>query len=94
MVVISMKTFTYEELRQTALDWRGLNEEFVCEECSGSGVKVYGNTSTYHGGIGGSSITMGVCDHCWGSGDKHRPWPSHKEYWRLLKWRQKLEQSK
>jgi hypothetical protein len=31
------------------------------------------------GGMGGQTITSGVCDKCWGSGDKHRSWPSWKE---------------
>ena len=70
---------TIEELLAWALDWRGI--ETPCPECGGSGVKTYGSTATWHGGVGGQAMTMGVCDKCWGSGDKHHPWPSH----RLLK---------
>lgn len=51
-----------------------------CPGCSGAGVKVYGSTSTWRGGIGGQAMTPGVCDKCWGSGDAERPWPS----WRAI----------
>ena len=49
-----------------------------CKECAGLGVKTYGSTATWRGGIGGQSLTSGVCDKCWGSGDEHRKWPSHR----------------
>ncbi len=49
-----------------------------CEDCSGSGYKIYGDTSTWRGGIGGAAMTTDVCDKCWGSGSKRRPWPSHR----------------
>ena len=45
-----------------------------CKRCSGWGVKSYGNTSTWHHGIGGQMITSGVCDWCWGSGDENNKW--------------------
>jgi 8-oxo-dGTP diphosphatase len=30
-------------------------------------------------GVGGSAMTPGVCDKCWGSGDNARPWANLKE---------------
>ena len=58
------------------VEWRGIDFDNVCTECSGSGYKVYGNTTTYHHGAGGQAITTSVCNTCWGSGDKYRPWTS------------------
>jgi hypothetical protein len=54
------------------LEWRGVEDP--CEMCGGSGVVSYANTSTWRHGFGGQAITNGVCDSCWGSGDKHHPW--------------------
>ena len=54
------------------LDWRGI--EVPCPECKGSGRTVYGSTATWRGGVGGCSMTADVCDACWGSGDKAKPW--------------------
>jgi hypothetical protein len=48
--------------------------EDECTLCGGTGVRLYGNTSTWRGGIGGAAMTRGQCDGCWGSGDKSRPW--------------------
>lgn len=58
--------------------WRGV--DYPCEECQGSGKKVYGSTATFWGGIGGAAMTTSVCDKCWGSGDKYRLWKS----WKLI----------
>ncbi len=60
------------ETFQQFLDWRDIRT--VCEGCHGSGHLLYGNTSTWRGGIGGASMTSGVCDHCWGSGDADNHW--------------------
>jgi hypothetical protein len=30
------------------------------------------------GGMGGASMTPGVCDKCWGSGDREHPWANLK----------------
>lgn len=57
-----------------------LEEGDVCEECNGSGYKTYGSSSTWRGGIGGQTLTTSVCDKCWGSGSKSRPWPSWRKY--------------
>lgn len=48
--------------------------EDLCPSCSGLGVKAYGSTSTWRGGPGGQMVTAGVCNKCWGSGSKSRPW--------------------
>lgn len=50
-----------------------------CSECSGLGIKMYGSTATWRGGIGGQMITDDVCDRCWGSGDADMPWPSWRK---------------
>ena len=57
----------------------GRNIDRACERCGGYGSIVYGNTATWRGGIGGNALTAGVCDHCWGSGDADKPWPSWRE---------------
>jgi hypothetical protein len=46
--------------------------ETPCSKCVGFGVRAYGSTATWRGGIGGQTVTQGICDHCWGSGDEHR----------------------
>lgn len=60
--------------------FRAIDREDRCEGCNGSGTQVYGSTATWCGGIGGAAMTEDVCDKCWGSGKKHRPWPSWKLY--------------
>jgi len=40
----------------------------ACRRCGGLGWRIYGSTSTWHGGMGGSSPTAGICDECWGTG--------------------------
>ena len=62
------------------LSWRGLIDGEQCENCGGSGVVAYGSTATWRGGIGGAAMTNDVCDKCWGSGDKFKPWPSHRKF--------------
>ena len=57
--------------------WRGINREggdTPCKVCGGSGVRAYGNTATWRGGIGGQMITSDICDRCWGSGNAEKPW--------------------
>lgn len=51
----------------------------VCPKCGGSGYVVYGSTATWRGGVGGMTLTSDVCDRCWGSGSKSRPWPSWRQ---------------
>lgn len=71
-----------EDLHQRFLLWRGVEDP--CDTCKGSGVRAYANTATWHGGMGGASITHDVCDQCWGSGDKHEPWTNLREQERTL----------
>lgn len=59
-----------EEFLQALREWRGVEDP--CTRCNGSGVRNYGSTSTWRGGIGGAAITQGVCDTCWGTGDARR----------------------
>jgi hypothetical protein len=65
---------THEDL----LNWRGIPPDQYCERCSGSGYIVYGSTATWRGGIGGAAMTNDVCNACWGSGNRHRPWANLK----------------
>lgn len=44
----------------------------VCDKCHGWGFYAYPSTAVWTGGIGGQAITNGVCDVCWGSGQKSR----------------------
>ena len=69
-------TFTTEALYLAIADMRGV--ETPCKGCTGLGTRAYGSTSTWRGGAGGQMITGGVCDKCWGSGDEHVKWPSHR----------------
>jgi len=53
------------------LRWRNIESiEDICGSCKGSGVRTYGNTTTWRGGIGGQMLTSDVCDKCWGTGSK------------------------
>ena len=57
--------------------WRGIDREggdMPCKACGGAGVRAYGNTTTWRGGIGGQMITSDICDKCWGSGNAEKPW--------------------
>lgn len=63
-------TLTPEQMRHILRQWRGVRDP--CPKCHGAGVRSYGSTSTWHGGMGGCAITKDVCDTCWGSGDEHR----------------------
>ena len=60
------------------------NIEYMCTVCQGSGIKLYGSTSTWRGGIGGAAMTRDVCDQCWGSGNKYQPWVNLKELEQVL----------
>lgn len=71
-------TYTTEQFIEQCLWWRGIEPGCECNTCGGAGTRAYGSTSTWRGGVGGQMITSGVCDKCWGSGDKDRPWPSHR----------------
>ncbi len=64
--------------QELMLDRRNIQAGDECDRCGGWGVTTYGNTATWLGGIGGSTITDDVCDRCWGSGNRHKPWPSRR----------------
>ena len=70
-----------EVFHETALEWRDIEPGNACSECGGAGITFYSDTSTWRHGIGGQAMTTDVCDKCWGSGDRTRPWPN----WRLIK---------
>lgn len=53
------------------LAWRHVRG-VPCFVCDGSGVRMYSSTATWRGGMGGSAMTVDVCDRCWGSGDAER----------------------
>lgn len=62
------------------LRWRGIRRvEDACRTCRGSGIRMYGNTATWRGGIGGAQCTNDVCDACWGSGDRMRAGPNLRQ---------------
>lgn len=61
------------QMRERFLQWRGIQPDDACVRCDGAGRISYSNTSTWRHGIGGQAITPGVCDACWGSGDRRRP---------------------
>lgn len=61
------------------LEWRGIDKEDVCQDCGGRGIKSYGATAGWRGGAGGQMITSGVCNKCWGSGSKSKPWANLKD---------------
>ena len=59
-------------IRDYICSFRGVHHP--CTKCYGMGTLLYGSTATWKGGIAGAACTMGVCDHCWGSGDEYRHW--------------------
>jgi len=58
---------------------RYLDADDLCPACGGRGKRMYGSTATWRGGFAGQAITVDVCDKCWGSGSKSKPWKSWKE---------------
>lgn len=64
------------------------HKDDICPKCKGFGQIAYPSTSTWMGGIGGSAITNGVCDNCWGSGDITRKWANLKEIQNKIKYQQ------
>jgi len=57
-----------ELLRATAYSLAGV----ACPRCNGFGVKTYGSTAVWTGGVGAQSLTEAVCDKCWGTGRKDK----------------------
>ena len=71
--------FTVEQIVVSVLEnYRGIEIHEACKDCDGFGIKVYGSTATYRGGIGGQMMTNDVCNKCWGSGRDKHPWPARK----------------
>lgn len=67
-----------DEFLKLLREERGIEEGSECLHCSGFGTRNYPTTGTWRAGAGGSTLTVDVCDRCWGSGNKHKPWPSHR----------------
>ena|SRR3990167_7745885 len=65
------------EIHEYMLRVRGIETE--CKTCGGWGTRNYGDTAQWTGRAGGQSITNGICDRCWGSGDEHRHWTNLRE---------------
>lgn len=64
------------------LVWRGISLEDACSDCGGSGVKTYADASTWHNEeaqIAAQVVTKDICDVCWGSGNKNKPWLNLKD---------------
>lgn len=61
------------------------DKEELCKECGGTGSKVYSNSAMWAGGIGGQTVTVGVCDTCWGSGDMANPWTNIRKMYNEIK---------
>lgn len=59
-----------DDIHQQFLQWRGVEDP--CLRCKGSGLHQYGSGATWRGGMGAASITLDVCDACWGTGDRYR----------------------
>ena len=51
---------------------RGIEDP--CHGCNGYGVKDYSSGATWRGGMGTTRGEKDICDKCWGSGEKSRPW--------------------
>lgn len=75
-----------ERITEYLLIMRGVTPGSECKDCLGLGTKSYGSTALWRkDAIGGQAFTTGPCDQCWGSGDKDRPWPSHREFYDMKK---------
>ena len=77
-----------DDFYDRVLAWRSIEPGDQCLQCGGCGGLAYGSTATWRGGVGGQTITGGVCDKCWGSGSKSRPWPSWRKVdhlWAIVK---------
>ena len=67
--------------------WRNIDittGDKPCWHCGGSGVKVYGSTSTWRGTAGGQQVTTDVCDKCWGSGKENKPWTNLRKIFSIM----------
>ena len=71
--------FSAADFLAALLVHRGIDEDDYCPECGATGTKTYGSSATWSGGVGGQMMTNSVCDKCWGSGSKSRPWASWRQ---------------
>lgn len=69
----------HQKIYDLRLLWRNILPGEECPKCQGTGTFLYSNTSMWRHSVGGRAMTWGPCDSCWGSGDKYRPWMSHRE---------------
>ena len=72
-----MKVRSYLKSYKEILAWRNIYLELgdePCPACNGAGVRTYGSTCTWHGGVGGQTMTSDICNRCWGSGNSNKPW--------------------
>ena len=66
----------------------------ICEQCSGTGVILYNNGSTWKHKIGKAVMTPAPCEICWGSGSSEFPWLNLKENEKKLKELEKLKKER
>lgn len=71
---VPMFGMTPEMMVEVLRTYRHLRHETLCDNCKGWGTIWYSSTALWRGGMGGASMTPGVCDTCWGSGTAERPW--------------------
>ncbi len=75
-----------DEQYKIFLRYRNIHKrDTICKKCNGSGVRLYANTSTWMGGMGGSMMTSDVCDGCWGSGKANEKGANLKILQRMYK---------
>jgi len=76
---MNMNNSMYEQDEEylRMLEWRGIdtvyNGDVVCPACRGSGVVLYGTSTTWRYSAGGQQTRHDVCDQCWGSGKQNEP---------------------
>jgi hypothetical protein len=63
-----------ERVYEHVLHVRDIEDFQICPKCKGYGTTMYPNTSGWRRSAGGAMMTTDVCDQCWGSGNKDRPW--------------------
>lgn len=51
-----------------ALRYADVGPVAKCKACGGVGRRAYPSSATWRRGVGGMTMTDGVCDKCWGSG--------------------------
>lgn len=56
------------------LEQRDIAPDSVCKICTGYGVRLYSSGATWRGGMGTQAFRSDICDQCWGSGNRAKPW--------------------